>query len=34
MKIIDIGPETESHYFCCLEEWSEDMEETGDCKQK
>jgi N-acetylglutamate synthase-like GNAT family acetyltransferase len=34
MKIIDIAPETESHYFCCLEEWSEDMKEAGDCKQK
>lgn len=34
MKIIDITPETESHYFCCLEEWSEDMKEAGDCKQK
>jgi N-acetylglutamate synthase-like GNAT family acetyltransferase len=34
MKIIDISPENESHYFCCLEEWSEDMKEAGDCKQK
>jgi N-acetylglutamate synthase-like GNAT family acetyltransferase len=34
MKIINITPETESHYFCCLEEWSEDMQEAGDCKQK
>jgi N-acetylglutamate synthase-like GNAT family acetyltransferase len=34
MKIIDITPETESHYFCCLEEWSEDFKEAGDCKQK
>lgn len=34
MKIIDITPETESHYFCCLEEWSEDMKEAGDYKQK
>jgi GNAT superfamily N-acetyltransferase len=34
MKIIDITPETESHYFCCLEEWSEDMKEAGDCRQK
>jgi N-acetylglutamate synthase-like GNAT family acetyltransferase len=33
MKIIDITPETESHYFCCLEEWSEDMKEAGNCKQ-
>jgi N-acetylglutamate synthase-like GNAT family acetyltransferase len=34
MKIIDITPENESHYFCCLEEWSEDMKEAGDSKQK
>lgn len=33
MKIIDITPETESHFFCCLEEWSDDMKEAGDCKQ-
>jgi len=34
MKIIDIAPETESQYFCCLEEWSEDLKEAGGCKQK
>jgi GNAT superfamily N-acetyltransferase len=34
MKIIDITPETESQYFCCLEEWSEDMKEAGTCKQR
>jgi len=34
MKIIDITPETESQYFCCLEEWSEEMKEAGSCKQK
>lgn len=34
MKIVDITPETESHYFCCLEEWSDDMKEAGSCKQK
>lgn len=34
MRIIDISPETESLYFCCLEDWSEDMKEAGDCKQK
>jgi len=33
MKITDINPETESHFFCCLEEWSEDMKEAGDCKR-
>ena len=34
MKITDITPETESLYFCCLEEWSEEMKEAGDHKQK
>ena len=34
MKIVDITPETESTYFCCLEEYSEDMKEAGDQKQK
>jgi GNAT superfamily N-acetyltransferase len=34
MKIIDITPENESQYFCCLEEWSEDMKEAGDRKQQ
>jgi hypothetical protein len=34
MKIADITPETESHYFCCLEEYSDDIKEAGDQKQK
>jgi N-acetylglutamate synthase-like GNAT family acetyltransferase len=34
MKITDIKPETESQYFCCLEEWSEDMKDAGDIKQR
>jgi len=34
MKIVDITPETEKHYFCCLEEWSEEIMEAGDYKQK
>lgn len=34
MKIIDITPETENHYFCCLEEYSDDIKEAGDHKQK
>ncbi len=34
MKIIDITPETEKDYFCCLEEYSEDMKEAGDLKLK
>ncbi|WP_243348714.1 GNAT family N-acetyltransferase [Parabacteroides sp. FAFU027] len=34
MKIIDITPENQHHYFCCLEEWSDDIKEAGDFKQK
>jgi N-acetylglutamate synthase-like GNAT family acetyltransferase len=34
MKIIDITSENERHYFCCLEEWSEEMKEAGNHKQK
>lgn len=34
MKIIDISPETEQQYFCCLEEWSDDIREAGDRKQR
>jgi N-acetylglutamate synthase-like GNAT family acetyltransferase len=34
MKIVDITPETESHYFCCLEEYSDDIKEAGDQKQR
>ncbi len=34
MKIIDITPENEKLYFCCLEDWSEDIKEAGDHKQK
>ncbi len=34
MKITNIAPETEKLYFCCLEEWSEDMKDAGDSKQK
>ena len=34
MKIADITPETESHYFCCLEEYSDDIKEAGDQRQK
>lgn len=34
MKIIDISPETEQQYFCCLEEWSDDVREAGDHKQR
>ena len=34
MKITDLTPETENQYFCCLEEWSEDMKDAGNGKQK
>lgn len=34
MKIVDITPETENQYFCCLEDWSEEMKEAGDHKQR
>lgn len=34
MKIIDISPENEHLFFCCLEEWSDEMKEAGDHKQK
>jgi N-acetylglutamate synthase-like GNAT family acetyltransferase len=34
MKITDISPENEQHYFCCLEEWSDDIKEAGDHKQR
>jgi len=34
MKIVDITPETESHYFCCLEEYNKDMQEDGNQKIK
>jgi len=32
MKIIDLTPEYEKLYFCCLEDWSEEMKEAGDHK--
>jgi len=34
MKITDMTPEDEALYFCCLEEWSDEMKEAGDYKQK
>jgi len=34
MKIVDITPETESHYLCCLEEYSDDIREAGAQKLK
>jgi len=32
MRIIDLDPEHESLYFCCLEDWSDEMKEAGDHK--
>src|SRR5512133_1481769 len=32
MKIIDLTPENEKHYFCCLEDWSDDVKEAGNHK--
>jgi GNAT superfamily N-acetyltransferase len=32
MRVIDLTPEHESAYFCCLEEWSEDMQDSGEHK--
>lgn len=34
MKIIDLTPENEKLYFCCLEDWSVELKEAGDHKQK
>jgi hypothetical protein len=32
MKIIDLAPEHEKPFYCCLEEWSDDMKEAGNHK--
>jgi GNAT superfamily N-acetyltransferase len=32
MKIIDLRPEFENIYFCCLEDWSDDIKEAGSHK--
>ena len=34
MDIIDLDPENESLYFQCLEDWSEQIREAGDHKQR
>lgn len=34
MKIIDLTPEYEKLYFCCLEDWSDEMKEAGDHRQR
>lgn len=32
MRVIDLVPEHEASYFCCLEEWSPEMQDAGDHK--
>jgi Acetyltransferase (GNAT) family len=32
MKIIDLTPEHEKQYFCCLEDWSDEIKDAGDHK--
>jgi hypothetical protein len=32
MEIIDLTPEYENLYFCCLEDWSDEIKEAGDHK--
>jgi GNAT superfamily N-acetyltransferase len=34
MKIIDLSPEHEQLFFQCLEDWSEEMKEAGDHKER
>lgn len=34
MKITDITPDDEPLYYCCLEEWSDEMKEAGDYKAR
>ncbi|MBN1620756.1 GNAT family N-acetyltransferase [candidate division WOR-3 bacterium] len=34
MRIIDLSPEFENLYFCCLEDWSQEMAEAGEHKKK
>jgi len=33
MKIINLSPVHERQYFCCLEEWSDEMRDAGDHKE-
>jgi GNAT superfamily N-acetyltransferase len=33
MKIVDVSAAHEKQYFCCLEEWSADIQEAGDHKE-
>ena len=32
IRVVDLLPEHQHAYFCCLEEWSEDMQDAGDHK--
>jgi hypothetical protein len=32
MKVIDLTPDYEKQYFCCLEDWSDEIKEAGDHK--
>ncbi len=34
MEVIDLTPEYESLYFVCLEDWSSEMEDAGDHKER
>ena len=34
MKIVDLTPEHEPDYLCCLEPWSDDMKDAGDIKSR
>jgi hypothetical protein len=34
MEIVDLTPAHESLFFVCLEDWSEEMKETGDRKER
>jgi len=34
MKIIDLNLENEKPYFCCLEDWSDELKEAGDHKEQ
>ena len=34
MKIIDLNEKYLKTFFCCLEDWSDEMKDAGDHKQK
>ena len=33
MEILDLTEKYHSQYFCCLEDWSDEMQEAGDPKE-